>query len=72
MKPNLPNIRLYNRQQFINDMREAKTIMTFASSTGKFFKITKQELYLQAEAAEIRYMMTRKIFKNERLVLVIL
>ena len=72
MKPNFSKIMANNSRRIIDDIKNAATVMVYASSTGNFFQITKKELYLQAEQTKIRYMMTHKIFKNERLTFVVL
>ena len=72
MAANFKRIITNNGREIIDDIKDAVTVMVYASSTGQFFQITKKELYLQAEETKIRYMMTHKIFKNERLTFVVL
>ena len=72
MKPDFSKIIANNGRKIVDDIEEAVTVMVFASSTGLFFEITKKELYDHAEQDKIRYMMTHRIFDDERLTFVVL
>ena len=72
MNPDFSKIMVNNARKIVDDIEEAVTIMVFASSTGLFFEITKKELYDHAEHDKIRYIMTHRIFNDERLTFVVL
>lgn len=72
MKSDFSKIMANNGRKIVDDIEQAVAVIVFASSTGLFFEITKKELCDQAKQDKIRYMMTHRIFDDERLTFVVL
>lgn len=55
-----------NERTFLADLKRVHEVMTYASKTDAYFKITKGELLRKAATSEIRYFITDKIFVQKR------
>jgi len=67
----IKDIRKYNEEKFLQDLKTVTEIMVFANNTGEFFQIKKKDLKKAACENRIKYYITTNIFMVKRRVMVI-
>jgi len=68
----IKEIKKYNDQQFLDDLKIATSVMVYASITGTYLSVMKKEVFSEARNSRVRYYMTDKVFTVKRTVMVII
>lgn len=68
----IKEIKKHNPQSFLDALKSVYDVMVYCGTTQMYFKITKSELLKEAQSTQIYYRMRSDIFKNGRLVMVII
>ena len=58
-------------ESFYKDLKRVRDIMCYCELTGRHFRTAKKYAIMVAQQSLIEYKMSREIFMNERLVMVI-
>lgn len=68
----ISKIRLYNKQDFIDDLNSARRVLSIPKYSGVLLQTTKKWVSEQAEDNKIEYYMTNKLFIVPQNVMVII
>lgn len=68
---NIKEIIVHNDRQFILDLRKCKSIVSYSVHTNYFFDVRKIDLLNVATQKKIIYTMSREIFVNKRMTMII-
>lgn len=65
-------IKKYNPQSFLDDLRRVREVMVYAECTNSYYQILKKDLLGDAERKAITYYITDTIFIIKRNVMVVI
>lgn len=68
----LKEIKKYNDENFIADLKRVRDVLVYAQNSGTMFKVCKREVMKEAAIGKIDYYISDKIFVRKRDVMVIL
>ena len=66
------HILMFNDKQFIKDLKSVRDVMAFVGATKQFFNIRKLDIKRAAQTNKIHYYMSDEVFRNRRIVMVVI